>query len=94
MVGYAKGTGKVNSLNLGHTSQTSVDGVADLVIDEMGLSNVKRSYTGGAGGWIGDNPVVLLSLKRMKELGWEPKTTSETAIRKTTRWTLANSRAG
>ncbi|HYB45420.1 MAG TPA: SDR family NAD(P)-dependent oxidoreductase [Nitrososphaerales archaeon] len=90
MTGYAKGSGPVNAFNLGHPRQTSVDEVADMVIGEMGLSDVKRSYTGGAGGWIGDNPVVLLSLKKMEALGWRPKTPSELAIKKTIRWTLAN----
>jgi len=90
MVGYHKGSGKTNAFNLGHTSQTSVDEVADIVTKEMGLSNVKRRYSGGAGGWVGDNPVVLLSLKKMEGLGWRPRTPSEMAITKTIRWTLAN----
>ena len=62
------------------------------VIEEMGLSNVKKSYTGGARGWVGDNPVVYLSTKRIKALGWKPKTSPEEAIRLTARWTLTETR--
>jgi nucleoside-diphosphate-sugar epimerase len=38
--------------------------------------------------WIGDNPVVELSLKRKLKLGWRPKVSSEEAIRGTARWNL------
>jgi UDP-glucose 4-epimerase len=68
--------------------QTLVDRVADLVIEEMKLDKVKREYTGGPKGWIGDNPVVELSLERTKSLGWKPKVSSEEAIRRTARWNL------
>ena len=58
MLGYEKSSGRVNIFNLGLQEQTTVDELADLVIEEMGLSNVKKGYTGGASGWVGDNPVV------------------------------------
>jgi len=88
MIGYQKAVGKVNIFNLGMDEQTLVDRVADLVIEEMNLSNVKRKYTGGSRGWIGDNPVVVLSLEKIKRLGWRPTMSSEEAIRRTVRWTL------
>jgi len=90
MIGYRKASGKVNIFNLGMEEQTLVDRVADLVMEEMKLDKdkVKRKYTGGPRGWIGDNPVVELSLERIKKLGWRPTVSSEEAIRRTTRWTL------
>jgi len=88
MLGHGKAKGRVNIFNLGLQEQTTVDELADYVIEEMGLSNVKKSYTGGARGWVGDNPVVYLSTKRIKALGWKPKTSPEEAIRLTSRWTL------
>ena len=90
MVGYRKAQGAVNAFNLGHTKQTLVDDVADIVIGEMGLSGVKRRYTGEARGWIGDNPLVFLSIEKIGKLGWRPETPSDEAIRKTVRWTLSN----
>jgi len=91
MLGYEKSSNRVNIFNLGLDTQTLVDRVADLVIEEMKLSGVKRKYTGGSRGWIGDNPVVILDNSKIKNLGWMPKVTSEEAIRRTIRWTLKNS---
>jgi len=88
MIGYRRASGSVNVFNLAIEEQTMVDRVADIVIEEMGLRNVKRRYTGGPRGWIGDNPVVVLSIDRIKRLGWKPKVSSEEAIRRTVRWTL------
>jgi UDP-glucose 4-epimerase len=90
MIGYKKASGKANIFNLGVEEQTIVDRIADLVIEEMNLDKdkVKRKYTGGPRGWIGDNPVVQLSLERVKKLGWRQKVSSEEAVRRTTRWIL------
>ena len=88
MLGHEKASDRVNIFNLGLQEQTTVDQLADFVIEEMGLSKVRKSYTGGARGWVGDNPVVYLSTKRIKGLGWRPKTSPEEAIRLTARWTL------
>lgn len=88
IIGYQKASGKVNIFNLGVDEQTLVDRVADVVIEEMGLKNVKRRYTGGPRGWIGDNPFVQLSLEKIKKLGWKQEIPSEEAIKRTIRWTL------
>jgi UDP-glucose 4-epimerase len=89
MVGYQKSSGAVNIFNLGLTEKTTVDEVADIVIQEMGLRGVKRRYTGGSHGWKGDNPVVNLSYEKIRKLGWKPKTGAKDAVRHTARWTLA-----
>ena len=91
ITGWRKTKGPVEAFNLGQPRQTLVDEVADIVIGEMKLGGVKRKYTGGERGWIGDNKLVELSLDKMKKLGWEPKVSSEEAIRRTAVWTLANS---
>jgi len=90
MIGYQRASGKVNVFNLGVEEQTLVDRVADLVIDEMKLDRdkVKKKYTGGPRGWIGDNPLVQLSLEKIKNLGWRQKVSSEEAIRRTAKWVL------
>jgi UDP-glucose 4-epimerase len=88
LLGYEKSSRRVNIFNLGLQEQTTVDQLAGYVIEEMGLKRVKRRYTGGQRGWVGDNPVVYLSTKRIKSLGWKPKTSPEEAIRLTAKWTL------
>jgi len=90
VLGYEKASESVNIFNLGLDEQTTVDKVAHNVIEEMGLVDVKRGYTGGPRGWIGDNPIVELSIDRMKRMGWKPQVPSEQAIRRTVRWTLEN----
>lgn len=90
IVGYQNGSGEVNTFNLGIREQTIVDRVADLVIEEMKLGRVKRTYTGGPRGWIGDNPIVQLDLDRIEKLGWKTQVSSEEAIRRTIRWTLGH----
>ncbi len=87
MLGYQESSNEANTFNLGMEEQTIVDRVADLVISEMGLKDVKRKYVGGSRGWIGDNPVVELDLERIKKLGWKPKISSEDAIKRTINWT-------
>jgi len=89
MLGYERSSSPVNIFNIGLRGRTTVDEVADIVIDVMGLENVKRSYTGGARGWVGDNPIVYLDTKRIRDLGWTPKTSPAEAIRQTARWTIA-----
>lgn len=67
--------------NLGCGNFTSVDRLAEIVIEEMGLKNVNFKYTGGKRGWIGDVPVIHFSIDKMKELGWQPKHSSDEAVR-------------
>jgi len=88
MLGYERSSSPVNIFNLGLRERTSVDEVADIVIDVMGLRGVKRKYTGGPRGWKGDNPVVQLYVEKMKRLGWTPKTPPKEAIRTTAEWTM------
>jgi len=90
LTGYHNSSNKTNIFNLGMENQTIVDEVATIVIAEMGLSNVNRKYTGGERGWIGDNPIVELSLEKIKNLGWKTKVSSEEALRRTTKWNIEN----
>lgn len=94
MLGYERSSEPVNIFNLGLQEQTTVDELADIVIAEMGLHDVKKRYTGGRRGWIGDNPVVYLSVERIKALGWQPRVSPTEAIRQTARWTIGELGAG
>jgi UDP-glucose 4-epimerase len=88
MTGYDRASDRVNIFNLGLEEQTSVDELADIVIAEMGLTDVTRRYTGGEHGWVGDNPVVYLSAEKLRSLGWRPAIPPREAIRLTARWTI------
>jgi UDP-glucose 4-epimerase len=90
LIGYRNSHAKTNIFNLGLEEQTVVDNVADLIMDEMGLDKAKvtRKYTGGSRGWIGDNPLVVLSIEKIKQFGWRQSVSSYDAIKQTARWTL------
>ncbi|MFC1943366.1 NAD-dependent epimerase/dehydratase family protein [Chloroflexota bacterium] len=67
--------------NLGCDSFTMVTRVAQIVVEEMGLKDVKFRYTGGKRGWPGDAPYVHFNVDKMKELGWVAKHSSDEAVR-------------
>ncbi|MCD6563003.1 MAG: NAD-dependent epimerase/dehydratase family protein [Thermoproteales archaeon] len=70
--------------NVGSIDAIPVSRIAEIVIKEMKLDNVKIMYTGGVKGgrgWIGDVKNMYLDIKKLIALGWNPKYTSEEAIR-------------
>lgn len=73
----------VNLFNLSSKSFITVNEIAQIVIEVLGLERVAIHHTKGKVGWPGDVPVVRLSAKKMADLGWKPKYTSLEAIRKT-----------
>ncbi len=75
---------RVNVFNIGSEDQVKVKRIAEIVCEEMGL-NPEFRFTGGKRGWRGDVPVMLLSIERLKSLGWRPEYTSEEAVRRTVR---------
>jgi len=72
--------------NLGCNSFTTVTQIAEIVTEEMGLSDVKFKYTGGRRGWLGDVPVVRFSVEKIAKLGWRVRLTSDEAVRIAARW--------
>jgi UDP-glucose 4-epimerase len=78
----------VEIYNVGSEDQTNVAEIANIVIDEMKLKNVKLKFTGGVDGgrgWIGDVKNMLLDISKLKSLGWKPKLNSQQAVRETAR---------
>jgi UDP-glucose 4-epimerase len=71
--------------NLGTASATRVDKVAEIVIEEMGLSGTRLRYTGGRRGFPGDVPELMLDVSKMARLGWQASCTSDEAVRTTAR---------
>ena len=78
----------MNTYNLGTRTTTSVDRIAAIVADEMGLEP-EFEYTGGERGWTGDVPKMRLSIEKLSALGWEPTRSSDEAVRRATREILA-----
>jgi UDP-glucose 4-epimerase len=68
--------------NVGSEDSIDVDGIAEIVADEMDL-NPDYEYTGGEKGWDGDVPEMRLSIDKLKDAGWKPSKNSAESVRKT-----------
>jgi UDP-glucose 4-epimerase len=79
--GFENAKDGLNYYNLGAEDQITVKRIVEVLLEETGLKGVETKYTGGESGWAGDVPRFLLSTKKMADLGWKPKHTSEEAIR-------------
>ena len=89
--GFTHSNEQINLFNLGCDSNTTVTRIAEMVIEEMGLKNVEFKYTGGKRGWAGDVPRFQLDVKKINNLGWKARNTSDDAVRKAIREILDNS---
>lgn len=71
--------------NVSSTDQISVKRIAEIVTEELGVRGARISFTGGVDGgrgWLGDVKKMHLSIAKLQALGWNPKLSSEAAIRK------------
>ncbi|MEM2109957.1 MAG: SDR family NAD(P)-dependent oxidoreductase [Candidatus Odinarchaeota archaeon] len=59
--------------NIGSEEWITVKEIADIITSILELKNVKYSFTGGKRGWVGDVPRMILDIKKIKNLGWQPK---------------------
>jgi len=75
-------TGEVNVFNIGSEDSVDVTEIADIVVGQMGLDGVEYNYTGGIDGrgWRGDVKLMLLSIEKIKMLGWSPELGSARAL--------------
>lgn len=82
LFGFEHANERVNIFNLGSEDWINVTKIAKILVDVLGLSDVKFRYTGGDRGWSGDVPKMLLSTEKIRALGWKPRHTSEEAVRR------------
>ena len=87
---FEKSNDQINLYNLGCNSDTTVNSIAEMVVEEMGFKNVEFKYTGGKRGWPGDVPRFQLESSKINKLGWKAKYTSDEAVRKAIREILDN----
>jgi len=80
--GYNNSDDQINLFNLGCDSNTTVTRIAEMVVEEMGLTDVKLNYTGGARGWKGDVPRFQLDSAKINKLGWKARYSSDDAVRR------------
>jgi len=77
---------ETNIFNIGSVDLIDVKGIADIVVEEMNLPEVRYRFTGGhqGRGWRGDVLVMQLSIDKISRLGWRPRHNSAEAIRAAT----------
>jgi len=73
---------KVNIFNIGSEDAISVTDIARIVSEKLGL-RPKFKFIGGERGWKGDIPKMLLSIEKLKSMGWAPEYCSKKAVEKT-----------
>jgi len=88
LLGMEHANNRVEVFNVGSEDQVDVLTIARIVVEEMGLNNVRFKLTGGVDGgrgWIGDVKNMLLDISKLKKLGWRPRYNSAEAVRRTVR---------
>lgn len=71
---------KINIYNIGHDEIITVSEIVDTILLALNLSSVKKIWLGRNSNWKGDNEFVLLSIEKLKSLGWRPKKSIKEAI--------------
>jgi UDP-glucose 4-epimerase len=66
--------------NVASTDFLTVNEIANLVCDQMGLKNVQFEYSGGSRGWKADVPFYRLNTTKMRAKGWSNKFGSREAV--------------
>ncbi len=74
--------GKVNIFNLGLDEYCEVNDSIRWLCGHLGLAPELR-YSGGARGWVGDNPFIFLDCTAIRSWGWRPKLNIQQAVIRT-----------
>jgi len=85
LLAWKKTTDAYAVYNVATEDWITVDEVADLVIEAMGLTNVKKTYKPVLHGigWPGDVKKIALKIDKIKQLGFKPLLNSKEAIKLT-----------
>jgi UDP-glucose 4-epimerase len=79
----------VEIYNLGTPEYVQVNNSVGYICGALGLKP-QLEYTGGARGWVGDNPFIFLDTKKIQGTGWKTSLTIEQGIQRTLQWLQAN----
>ena len=89
LIAIKKSKQKINIFNLGTNEYITVKQSINLICRQLKVKP-KISFSGGKRGWIGDSPLIFLSTKKIRSLGWKPKLTIKESIEQTTRYLKNN----
>ena len=77
----ARDTAPYTYYHLATEDYLTVREIADLVVEEMGLSDVRYEFSGGSRGWSGDVPIVRFNLAKAHGAGWRAGRSCKEAMR-------------
>lgn len=72
--------------NVGSEDWFTVDDIAGIYERELGLKNVKHAYTGGKKGWVGDVAKMILSIEKIKKIGFSPQISFQEGVHRYCGW--------
>jgi len=90
---FLGGGKRVEVYNVGSIDQITIARIAEIVVRQMNIPNIKLFFTGGVDGgrgWLGDVKFMHLSVDKLMKVGWRPKHSSEEALTLATREILRN----
>jgi UDP-glucose 4-epimerase len=71
LLAIARAREPINLFNLGHHDWIEVDESIAVITSTLGVKP-RIVHAGGARGWVGDSPRILLDTTRLRALGWSP----------------------
>jgi len=74
------------SVRKGKEEWFTVDDIAGIYERELGLKNVKHAYTGGKKGWVGDVAKMILSIEKIKKIGFSPQISFQEGVHRYCGW--------
>ena len=78
--------------NLGTDTVTKVTHIAEIIKEEMGMTNAKIKIEGTRRAWPGDQPKVHITVDKIAKLGWSSRLQSNDAVRIATKRMLGKSK--
>jgi UDP-glucose 4-epimerase len=89
LIAIEKAQDKVNIFNLGGDECSDVNQSIGWICERLNIKP-KLKYAGGDRGWVGDSPMVYLDCRRMKALGWKPRTSIRDGVIRTMEYLIQN----
>lgn len=80
--------------NVSSADFLTVNEVADLVCEQMGLKNVQYDYSGGSRGWKADVPFYRLNTSKIRSRGWSNNYGSRDAVLDAVKSMIADIKVG
>ena len=89
-----KQTEGYNFYNVASDDHLLVREIADIVVGELGLKDVRYDYGGGARGWRADVPIYRLDTTKVHSTGWKAEMNSREAVTSAVRSMISEFKAG